>query len=196
MVKKIILPEPLVAYISMEIALENDIKTYAGGLGVLAGDILRAAAELKFPMVGITLFNRDGYFKQSINAYGEQDALPDKSNFLRLEKMSQSVLVEINKEQVVVGIWRYLINNENGFIVPVYFLDTDLPANSRQNRALSGVLYGGTEEYRLRQEIILGRGAIKALKVMGHKEIKKVHLNEGHGVLAAIELFIGLKAVN
>lgn len=184
---------PLVAYISMEIALENKIKTYAGGLGVLAGDILRAAVELKFSMVGVTLFNRDGYFKQAIGEDGEQKESPDKSDFLLLEKMPQTVTVEIGKDKVLVGAWRYRIKDENGFCVPVYFLDTDLPENSQAMRDLSGALYGGNEEYRLKQEIILGRGAIKMLDAIGHKDIKKVHLNEGHGALAAVELFLNSK---
>ncbi len=186
-------PEPLVAYISMEIALENKIKTYAGGLGVLAGDILRSAVNLGFPMAGVTLFNRDGYFKQSINEQGEQKTLSDKSNFLLLKKMPQTVAVYIGEEKVVVGAWRYLIKSESGFFSPVYFLDTDLPGNSPANRNLSGSLYGGNEEYRLKQEIILGRGAIKMLEAIGHKKIEKIHLNEGHGALAAVELFLKSK---
>lgn len=186
-------PEPLVAYFSMEIALENNIKTYAGGLGVLAGDILRCAADLRFPMVGITIFNRDGYFKQVIKKNGEQEAHPDKSDFLRLEKMPQVVAVDIGGEKVLVGVWRYLIKSESGFKVPVYFLDTDLPENTPTNRELCGVLYGGNEEYRLKQEIILGRGGIKILAAIGHKNIKKIHLNEGHGALAAVELFLNSK---
>ncbi len=183
-------PEPLVAYISMEIALENKIKTYAGGLGVLAGDILRSAAELKFPMVGITLFNRDGYFKQAISDNGEQKESPDKSEFLLLKKMPQVVTVNIGRENVFVGAWQYLVKSENGFCVPVYFLDTDNPKNTKANRDLCGSLYGGNEEYRLKQEIVLGRGAIKMLDAIGHKKIKKVHLNEGHGALAVVELFL------
>lgn len=183
-------PEPLVAYISMEIALENKIKTYAGGLGVLAGDVLRAAAELKFPMVGMTLFNRDGYFKQAISEDGEQKESPDKSEFLLLKKMSQVVTVNIGRERIFVGAWQYLIKSESGFCIPVYFLDTDNPKNTKANRDLCGSLYGGNEEYRLKQEIILGRGAIKMLGAIGHEKIRKIHLNEGHGALAAIELFL------
>jgi len=185
--------EPLVAYISMEMALENKIKTYAGGLGVLAGDILRAAAELKFPMVGITLFNRSGYFKQDLDKDGGQKELKDKSDFLRLEKLPQVVGVNIGKEKIAVGVWRYLMTGEKGSKIFVYFLDTDLPENSPVNRELSGSLYGGNEEYRLKQEIILGRGAIKILKALGHNDIQKIHLNEGHGALAAVELFLTSK---
>ncbi|MDP2944521.1 MAG: alpha-glucan family phosphorylase [bacterium] len=186
-------PEPLVAYFSMEIALENNIKTYAGGLGVLGGDILRSAADLRFPLVGVTLFNRSGYFEQVIGANGEQEARPDKSDFLRLEKMPQVVAVDIGKEKVFVGVWRYLIKSEGDFKVPVYFLDTDLPGNTPASRELCGVLYGGNEEYRLKQEIILGRGGIKMLAAIGHQHIKKIHLNEGHGAFAAVELFLNSK---
>jgi starch phosphorylase len=186
-------PEPLVAYISMEIALENKIKTYAGGLGVLAGDILRSAVNMRFPMVGVTLFNHEGYFKQTITKDGEQKKSPDKSEFLLFKKMPQTVTVNIGKEAVLVGAWRYLIKSESGFCVPIYFLDTDLPGNSPENRRLSGALYGGNEEYRLKQEIILGRGAVKILEAIGHKKIVKFHLNEGHGALAAVELFLNSK---
>lgn len=183
-------PEPLVAYISMEIALEDKIKTYAGGLGVLAGDILRSAANMKFPMAGVTLFNQGGYFKQTIAEDGEQKESPDKSEFLLFKKMPQTVKVNIGKETVLVGAWRYLIKDESGFCAPVYFLDTDLSGNTPENRRLSGALYGGNEEYRLKQEIILGRGAVKMLAAVGHKQIIKFHLNEGHGALAAVELFL------
>lgn len=189
-------PEPIVAYISMEVALDNRIKTYAGGLGVLAGDILRSAAIMQFPMAGVTLFNRDGYFKQAIAPDGSQKESPDKSDFLLLKKMPQTVAVYIGKEKVTVGAWRYLVKSESGFCVPVYFLDTDLPGNSPDSRKLSGSLYGGNEEYRLKQEIILGRGAIKMLEAIGHKKIEKFHLNEGHGALAAVELFLKSNRTN
>jgi len=175
----------------MEIALENDIKTYAGGLGVLAGDILRSAVGLKFPMVGITLLNDKGYFKQKINFAGEQTSSADSGyNFSKLKKLPQQVRVAIGSEEVKVGVWQYLIKGQNGFSQPVYFLDTNIAGNSPANRKLTGELYGGNEEYRLKQEIILGRGGIKMLRALGYKNIKKFHLNEGHGSLAAVELFL------
>jgi starch phosphorylase len=181
----------LVAYLSMEIALENDIKTYAGGLGVLAGDILRSAVGLKFPMVGITLLNDKGYFKQKINYVGEQLSSADSGyNFSKLKKLPPQVIVVIGLEKVKVGVWQYLIKGQNGFSQPVYFLDTNIAGNSSANRKLTGELYGGNEEYRLKQEIILGRGGVKMLNALGYKNIKKFHLNEGHGSLAAVELFL------
>jgi len=181
----------VVAYLSMEIAVASDIKTYAGGLGILAGDILRSAADLKFPMVGLTLLNRQGYFQQKITIAGQQIAKPDQAyNFSALKKLRAQVTVKIGTEKVMVGVWEYTIRSRNNFRIPVYFLDTDLPGNSKINRQLTGVLYGGDEEYRLRQEIILGRAGVKMLACLGYKNIKKYHLNEGHGALAAIELFL------
>lgn len=182
---------PVVAYLSMEIAVASDIKTYAGGLGVLAGDILRSAADLKFPMVGITLLNRQGYFQQKITLAGQQIARPDQAyNLSALKKLKAQVTVKIGTEKVTVGVWRYTIRSRNNFRIPIYFLDTDLPDNSKINRQLTGALYGGDEEYRLRQEIILGRAGVKMLECLGYKNIKKYHINEGHGALAAIELFL------
>ncbi|MFA5000531.1 MAG: alpha-glucan family phosphorylase [Patescibacteria group bacterium] len=177
-----------VAYISMEIALENEIKNYAGGLGVLAGDILRSAADLSFPMVGVTLLNDRGYFKQVISSDGEQIKRTDSLDFSKLKKLPAQVVVNIGKEKVKVGVWRYRLRSGGG-VTPIYLLDTNIPGNSRANRELTGELYGGNNEYRLKQEIILGRGAIKILKALDY-EIEKFHINEGHGALAAIELFL------
>lgn len=183
--------QSVVAYLSMEIAVASDIKTYAGGLGILAGDILRSAADLKFPMVGMTLLNRQGYFQQKITIAGQQIAKSDRAyNFSSLKKLKPQVTVKIGAEKVTVGVWKYTIRSRNNFRIPVYFLDTDLRGNSKINRQLTGVLYGGDEEYRLRQEIILGRAGVKMLECLGYGNVKKYHLNEGHGALAAIELFL------
>ncbi|MFA5109271.1 MAG: alpha-glucan family phosphorylase [Patescibacteria group bacterium] len=181
----------IVAYFSMEIAVENEIKTYAGGLGVLAGDILKSAARLGFPMVGITLLNNKGYFEQKITSVGEQAEQPDSAyNFSRFKKLDQQVTVTIGSEKVTVGVWQYLVKGAIGFVVPIYFLDTDITSNSTANRQLSGQLYGGDREYRLKQEIILGRAGVKMLRALGYDEIKRFHLNEAHGSLAAVELFL------
>lgn len=180
----------VVAYLSMEIAVAEEIKTYAGGLGILAGDLLRAAARERFPLVGVTLLSRQGYFKQAITAGGEQAVQPDSDyDFSRLKKLETQVEVKIKDETVKVGVWQYLVSDATGGHCPVYFLDTDLPDNSASNRQLTGQLYGGDQEYRLRQEIILGRGGVKILAALGYT-VKKYHLNEGHGALAAVELFL------
>ena len=182
-----------IAYFSMEIALESDIKSYAGGLGVLAGDTLKSGADLRIPMVGITLLNDKGYFKQKINKQGEQEELDANYNISKLKKTNKSTFINIGQDKVRVRAWEYLITGRSGYVVPVYFLDTNLKENSIKYRGLTGRLYEADKEYRLLQEIILGRAGVKILKSLGHKEIKKFHMNEGHGSLVAVELFLNSK---
>jgi len=179
-----------IAYLSMEIAIENNIKTYAGGLGVLAGDILRSAATKKFPMIGVTLINRQGYFKQKINSLGTQLELIDKDYDLSLlKRLDEIAIIKIGRDKVRVGVWRYLIKGSGGFSIPVYLLDTNIAGNKNIYKKLSTKLYGGDLVFRLRQEIVLGRGGVKILEALGYNNIKKYHLNEGHGAFTAIELF-------
>lgn len=178
-----------IAYFSMEIALDNQIKSYAGGLGILAGDTLKSAADLKIPMVGLTLLNRHGYFKQIINSRGEQEELPDQYNYRQLKKIAAQTYIKIGQDQVKIRAWQYFIKGHSGYQIPIYFLDADLTGNPKKYRQLSGRLYGIEPEYRLMQEIILGRGGVKILSELGHNNIKKYHLNEGHAALATVELF-------
>ncbi len=178
-----------IAYLSMEIALESDIKTYSGGLGVLAGDTLKSAADLRLPMIGITLLNDQGYFKQKINKKGEQEERLSNYNFSKLKKLKNRVKIKIGKDVVRVGVWQYLIDAKNGFFVPVYLLDTKIPGNKSKFSNLTGQLYRSDKDYRLMQEIILGRAGVKMIKSLGYKNIKKFHINEGHGALATIQLF-------
>jgi glycogen phosphorylase len=182
-----------IAYLSMEIALESDIKTYAGGLGVLAGDTLRSASDLELPMLAVTLLSDKGYFKQKINKNGEQISLDSKYNFLKLEKLPNVVKVKIKNDTVSVGVWVYYIKNKTKYPVPVYLLDTNIKTNKKEYRELTGRLYGTGREYRFMQEIVLGRGGVKILKSLGHKYIEKFHINEGHGSLSAIEIFLNSK---
>jgi glycogen phosphorylase len=182
-----------IAYFSMEIALESDIKTYAGGLGVLAGDTLKSAADLKVPMVGVTLLNDEGYFKQKISKTGEQIEMPTKYNFSKLKKLKNQVTINIGKDKVKVGVWEYLVKSPRGYYVPVYFLDSNISSNSPKYTALTGRLYRSEKDYRLMQEIILGRAGVKMLKELGYDNLKKFHINEGHGSLVAIELFLNSK---
>ncbi len=178
-----------IAYLSMEIAFDNDIKTFSGGLGVLAGDTLRAASEISLPLVGITLFNKKGYFKQIINDRGRQEEASDKSDTSKLELLSCKTHIKIGNDKVLVRVWKYKLQIENGIEIPIYLLDTDWPENKEKSRLLSGRLYGGDLKYRLKQEIVLGRAGIKILKSLGYKNIEKIHLNEGHGALAVVELY-------
>lgn len=178
-----------VAYFSMEIALDPEIPTYSGGLGVLAGDTLRSAADLGVPVVAVTLLYRKGYFRQQLDAAGNQSEQPVYWNpGQMLEEMSGRAQVTIEGRTVEVRAWKYTVRGVSGEIVPVYLLDTDLPANSPQDRSLTDHLYGGDERYRLSQEIVLGFGGMEMLRKLGHTEIEIYHMNEGHSALLALGL--------
>ena len=178
-----------VAYFSMEIGIDNNLHTYSGGLGVLAGDTLRAAADLNVPLVGLTLIHRQGYLRQKLSADGWQTEEPDPweiEQFLQAESPRISVIIE--GRQVQVKAWRYDVRGIRGFEVPVYFLDTNLPENTEFDRGLTDFLYGGDEHYRLCQEIILGVGGVRMLRALGYEHLKIFHLNEGHSALLILEL--------
>lgn len=173
----------------MEIGLEASMPTYSGGLGVLAGDTIRAAADLKLPMVGMTLLHRKGYFYQRLDARGQQTEEPVHwviGDFL--VEMPQRVSVTIENRQVTLRAWRYDVAGPGEFSVPVYFLDVDLPENSDWDRTLTHYLYGGDLHYRLAQEVILGIGGVRMLRALGHQAIARFHMNEGHSSLLALEL--------
>lgn len=149
----------LVAYFSMEIGLNPLMPTYSGGLGVLAGDTIRSAADLGVPMVGVTLLHRRGYFYQRLDQKGWQSEEPVAwavDDFA--EPMEPRVSVEIEGRTVHVRAWRHHVTGMSGHTVPVYLLDTDLPENSPWDRTITDTLYGGDSHYRLCQEMILGFG--------------------------------------
>jgi starch phosphorylase len=178
-----------IAYFSMEIALESGIPTYSGGLGVLAGDTLRAAADLGIPMLGVTLAHRQGYFRQRLDAAGNQTESPATwSPESRLKPAPQTVAVTVEGRQVQVRAWQYSIRGFGGWEVPVYLLDTDIEGNSDWDRQLTDHLYGGDLRYRLCQEIILGVGGVEMLREIGADQIKTFHMNEGHSALLALGL--------
>ncbi|HXK27002.1 MAG TPA: alpha-glucan family phosphorylase [Candidatus Binatia bacterium] len=179
----------VIAYFSMEIALQAEIPTYSGGLGVLAGDTIRAAADLKVPMVGITLAHRKGYFHQTLDANGWQSETPEEwlvEGFV--SEMSERVTVTIDERTVQLRCWRFEVRGEGNFRVPVFLLDSDLPGNSDYDRTLTHHLYGGDQYYRLCQEIILGIGGIRVLRALGYRDVERFHMNEGHSSLIALEL--------
>lgn len=176
-----------IAYFSMEIGLEPGIPTYAGGLGVLAGDTLRAAADLGVPMVGITLVYRKGYFQQRLDESGRQHEEPETwSPQEVLEETGARATIEIEGCPVEIRAWRYRVRGETGE-VPVYLLDTDLPGNPSEARAITDRLYGGDARDRLRQEAVLGLGGIAILRALG-LEASVHHMNEGHSALMALSL--------
>jgi starch phosphorylase len=182
------LQRPRVGYFSMEIALRSEIPTYAGGLGVLAGDTLRAAADLGISLVGVTLVSREGYFRQSFDDAGRQVERPDPwQPEVCCESLPAKVSVALDGRQVWIGGWLHIVEGIGGGRQPVILLDTDLPENSPQDRLITHFLYGGDLGYRLSQEIVLGIGGVRMLEALGFK-IDAYHLNEGHSALLALEL--------
>jgi glycogen phosphorylase len=182
--------EVRVAYFSMEVALESDIPTYAGGLGVLAGDLLRSAADLGLPMVGVTLAHRRGYFRQRLDADGRQSTEPEiwapEEGLARVDGRCE---VQIEGRRVVVSAWRYDVRGVDGHVVPVFLLDTDLIDNDADARRFTDALYGGDDRYRLCQEAVLGIGGVRMLRALGYHDVPRFHLNEGHSALLALELY-------
>ncbi|HEY7617908.1 MAG TPA: alpha-glucan family phosphorylase, partial [Terriglobales bacterium] len=178
-----------IAYFSMEVGLDAVIPTYSGGLGILAGDTLRAAADLHLPMVGVTLLHRNGYFRQQLDATGNQREIPSQWDFEEvLELMVQRVFVPIAGRAVAVQAWRYLVRGVFGHTVPVYFLDTGLKENTPEERSLTDALYDGDLRRRLGQEIVLGMGGVAMLEALGYKHVSTYHMNEGHAALLTLAL--------
>jgi len=178
-----------IAYFSMEIALEPAVPTYSGGLGILAGDTLRAAADRGLPMVGVSLLHRKGYFHQKLDTDGwqtEQPAAWEVTDFL--EELPARATVAVEGRDVLVRAWRYEVRGASGSVIPVYMLDADLPDNSEWDRRLTDHLYGGDGWYRLCQEIVLGIGGVRLLRALGHNRLRRFHMNEGHAALLALEL--------
>lgn len=181
--------EHRIAYFSMEIGLESAIPTYSGGLGILAGDTLRAAADLRLPLVAVTLLHRRGYFHQLLDEHGHQIEQPVQwpiDDFL--QPLPMRVSVNIEGRTVVVAPWKYEVTGCSGHVIPVYLLDTDLPENSSWDRELTHFLYGGDAHYRLCQEVVLGIGGLRMLRELGATSLNRFHLNEGHASFLSFEL--------
>jgi starch phosphorylase len=179
----------IVAYFSMEIALENAMPSYSGGLGVLAGDTIRAAADLRLPMVAVSLLYRKGFFTQRLSEDGSQTEEPVEwrvEDFLTEETERASVTIE--NRRVELRCWRYSAKGVRSFEVPIYFLDADLPSNAEADRNLTGTLYGGDSYYRLCQEVVLGIGGVRMLRALGYNDLTRYHMNEGHAALLSLQL--------
>jgi starch phosphorylase len=173
----------------MEIALENSVPTYAGGLGVLAGDMLRSAADEGVPMVGITLAYHKGYFEQALDAEGQQLESPSAWDPASVaERMDATANVTIEGRPVKVAAWRYDVTGFGPESVPVYLLDTALPENDPQDQELTDRLYGGDRRYRLCQEVILGMGGVRLLRALGYLNLESYHMNEGHSAFLTMAL--------
>jgi starch phosphorylase len=179
-----------IAYFSMELALENSIPTYAGGLGVLAADTLRSAADLGLPMVGVSLLYRKGHFFQVLDRDGWQreEAVAWSPEDL-LQRAQTTIEVEVEGRKVKVGAWWYPLHGASDTTVPVFLLDTNLPDNDPYDRTLTDYLYGGDQRYRLCQEVVLGIGGVRMLRSLSFDQEGSFHMNEGHSALLALELY-------
>jgi starch phosphorylase len=179
---------PRIAYFSMEIGLRPEIPTYSGGLGMLAGDVLRTAADLELPMVGVSLVSRRGYFRQTIDPQGRQVEHPDPWEPARFAApLEAKITVPCEGRRVWVGGWLYLLEAHPGGRQPVILLDTDLDENDAADREITHHLYGGDEAYRLKQEVVLGIGGVRMLHALGIR-VLRYHMNEGHSALLTLEL--------
>jgi starch phosphorylase len=173
----------------MDVAVDSEIPTYSGGLGVLAGDMLRSAADLEIPMIAVSLVHRKGYFEQRLDSRGNQLESPAEwSPESRLERLALRVTVPLEGREVYVGAWRHLFKGTTGHTVPLVFLDTDLAENSAADRGLTDFLYGGDQRYRLCQEAILGLAGVAMLRALGYADIQIFHMNEGHSALVTVAL--------
>ena len=180
-----------IAYFTMEIGLRNDIPTFSGGLGVLAGDTIKSAADLGLPVVVVTLMSRYGYFRQEIDAAGRQHEHPvswSPADHMKLQ--GPLVRVQIEGRLVQIQAWRFDVASLGipGVVVPVYFLDTDVEGNDPRDRKITDALYSGDDRHRFKQEVILGVGGVRMLEALGYASLRKYHMNEGHAGLLTIEL--------
>ena len=177
-----------IAYFSMEIALAPLLPTYSGGLGMLAGDTLRSAADTAAPMVAVSLVHRRGYFRQHLDAVGQQTETDVPwSPETTLPSANEVVTLTMQGREIQVRAWRFDVIGVTGHIIPVFLLDTDMEGNDPWDRRLTDHLYGGDTYYRLCQEAVLGLGGIAILDALGCKP-QVHHMNEGHAALLAIAL--------
>lgn len=181
-------PSEDIAYFSMEIHLRAEIPTYAGGLGILAGDTLRSSADIGLPLVAVTLVSRHGYFRQELDRAGRQTAHAqpwDPSAFA--ERVGARISVPIEGRDVWVGAWLYRVQGRFGGSRPVILLDTDVVENTPEDREITHELYGRDLAYRLRQEVVLGIGGVRMLHALGFAP-RQYHLNEGQSALLTLQL--------
>ncbi|MGE5307374.1 MAG: alpha-glucan family phosphorylase [Alphaproteobacteria bacterium] len=178
-----------IAYFSMDVAIDSAIPTYSGGLGILAGDMLHSAADLRLPMIAVSLLHRKGYFDQRLDAQGNQLESPSRwSPESCLELLPPRVNIAVEGRTVCVQAWQHLLRGITGHAVPILFLDTALAENDPRDRVLTDHLYGGDERYRLCQEMVLGFGGVAMLRALGHSQIRIFHMNEGHSALITLAL--------
>ena len=184
-----------IAYFSAEIGISSSLPTYSGGLGVLAGDHIKAAGDIGLNMCAITLLYREGYFKQRIDEEGIQtETYPRFDPYPLLKKLDVKFTLRLRARDVWIQVYRFDYVGHGGHAVPIYFLDTDVEENINDDRIISQRLYSGNKDHRILQEAILGFGGARLLDELGQNDIKKYHMNEGHCsflVLNLLEKFNG-----
>ncbi len=182
------LSQRTIAYFSMEIALSKSLPTYSGGLGMLAGDTLRSAADTGSPMVAVSLAHRCGYFRQYLDSNGQQTEsdVPWHPETM-LTDAGAAVTIQLQGRDITIRAWRFDVVGTTGHILPVFLLDTDIAGNDPWDRHLTDHLYGGDNYYRLCQEAVLGLGGIHLLHALGCRP-EVHHMNEGHAALLTIGL--------
>jgi len=184
-----------IAYFSAEIGISSSLPTYSGGLGVLAGDHIKAAGDIGLNMCAITLLYREGYFKQRIDEEGIQtETYPRFDPYPLLKKLDVKFTLRLRARDVWIQVYRFDYVGHGGHSVPIYFLDTDVEENIKDDRIISQRLYSGNKDHRILQEAILGFGGARLLDELGQNDIKKYHMNEGHCsflVLNLLEKFNG-----
>ena len=179
---------PVVGYFTAEIGLWSELHTYSGGLGVLAGDHVKSAADAGTPLVGVTLLYHQGYARQHIDANGVQtESFPEFDPNEHVSKTKIVLKLYLDGQPLSAYVWKADIVGQSGHIVPVYFIDTRHPANSSEHQELSSRLYGGDDEVRIRQEYVLGVGGVQLFDYLD-SELHGLHLNEGHCTFAMLEL--------
>jgi starch phosphorylase len=172
----------------MEIALSPALPTYSGGLGMLAGDTLRSAADTAAPMVAVSLVHRRGYFRQHLDAAGQQtESDVSWSPETTLPSANEIISLSMQGREVLIRAWRFDVIGVTGHVIPVFLLDSDVEGNDPWDRHLTDHLYGGDTYYRLCQETILGLGGLRILHALGCKP-SVYHMNEGHAALLTIGL--------
>jgi starch phosphorylase len=179
--------ERKIAYFSMEIALSKSLPTYSGGLGMLAGDTLRSAADMGADLVAVSLVHRRGYFRQHLDAVGQQTETDVPWQPESLPSAGQTIVLRLQNRDITIQAWRFDVVGVTGHIIPVFLLDSDVEGNDPWDRRLTDHLYGGDTYYRLCQEAILGLGGIHLLHALGCQP-EVCHMNEGHASLLTIGL--------
>src|SRR4030066_456790 len=189
------LDHAMVAYLSMENGVDAQLPTFCGGLGVLAGDAIKGAADINFPLVGVSLRHHKGYFEQEIENCQQKEVLKRSNPFGVLRKRDEKVKEQIEGRDVIIGAEEYIIRNGHENNVHIYFLDTKLDKNKKEDREISETCYWmgkpttyeEHQRHRFKQEIVLGIGAVRFLEKLGYN-IRKYHMNEGHTALATLEI--------